>query len=80
MTTMIVPQDVVDSQLAQCADGEVGDFTVKGGMFKLVPGVGAVISGETITKGGGYTTKAAVKKPDMSSGAAAVVTRKPTAY
>lgn len=50
--TLVIPQDVVDSQLAKCADGEVSDFTVKGGTFTLVPGVGAVVSGPTVAKKG----------------------------
>ena len=52
MNALVISQETVDSQLAQCADGETGDFTVKGGTFTLVPGLGAVVSGDNITKKG----------------------------
>lgn len=78
---MFVPQDVVDSQLAQCTDGEVGDFTVRGGTFTTVPG-GALVTGETVTKSGYkepavVVPKSPVMEPGMSAEASAVVGRKP---
>ena len=55
--TIVIPQEVVDEQLAKCADGETADFTLTGATFTLVPGVGAVISGDTITKDGEMETE-----------------------
>lgn len=80
MTHMFVPQDVVDSQLAGCTDGETGDFTIRGATFTTVPG-GALVTGETVTKSGYKEPAAVVPKPMMEPGmsaeAGAVVGRKP---
>lgn len=86
MNALVISQETVDSQLSECADGETGDFTVKGGTFKLVPGVGAVVSGDTITKKGygSKTPKDDADKepanPKMSAAASAVVKRKAPSY
>lgn len=81
MTSMVVPQDVVDSQLAACRDGEQGQFTLTG-TFKSIPGMGAVIVGDTVTKqgGAGYESTPAPAPapaaPPASDAAMAVVKRK----
>lgn len=79
MTSMVVPQDVVDSQLAACRDGETGQFTLTG-TFKSIPGMGAVIVGDTVTKqgGAGYESTPAPSPtaPPASDAAMAVVKRK----
>lgn len=90
MNALVISQETVDSQLADCVDGETGDFTVTGGTFKLVPGVGAVVSGDTITKKGyGKPSTPAPeisgdeempRKGGMSTAAAAVVGRKGKGY
>lgn len=81
MNALVISEDTLSSQLAECEDGEEGSFTVKGTLH-LVPGVGAVVSFEDITKKG---YKAEKKEDDdddkpakkkMSAAAAAVVGRK----
>jgi hypothetical protein len=85
MNAMVISQDTLDQQLSQCKDGETGDFTIKGGTLTMVPGVGAVVAGDNITKSGydeGESTEpnegetAPMPTKPMSASAMAVVGRK----
>jgi len=83
MNALVISQETLDDQLPQCKDGETGDFTIKGGTLTMVPGVGAVVSGDNITKSGyenegGAETEAegGIEEPKMSPAAMAVVGRK----
>lgn len=67
MNTLILSQEALDSNLPGAADGDVGDFTIKGGTLKIVPGVGAVVSFDTIAKIGGGAP--AAETDDMDEGA-----------
>lgn len=78
MNALVISEDTLKEQLPECKDGEVGDFTVKGGTLTMVPGVGAVVSGDTITKAGGSYDEGMAEEPapKMSPAAMAVVGRK----
>jgi hypothetical protein len=77
---MTIPQEQVDEQLQGCADGETGDFTLTGATFTVVPGVGAVVHGDTVSKSGGAETPKETalgeEMPLMSPTVKAVVGRK----
>ena len=87
MNSLVISQETLDANLPNCKDGETGSLNIPIGTFKLVPGIGAVVSFDTITKDGGAPEEAEpgelsetgnmpnMKKMPMSPAAAAVVNR-----
>jgi len=80
MNSMMISEETLAEKLADCADGETGEFKVQGTLHRLPTG-GAVVTFDEISKSGyknGKLGKVSVEKDaGMSPEATAIVARPP---